>query len=179
VQKARTAAFFSGAGAGEELRRAGLVAFTQEVPLDGTVAYTSRAVAFLAQPFLPPGIQGSAPGPFGVDAPPVWSPAYNGLQSELLCGAFEAALAGVAVPACTDVAGLTGGMAVASGGVPLYKDGRLAGAIGVSGDGPDQDDLVASAGTVGFEVPSERRSDRVILRGVRLPYLKFPRHPEL
>ena len=37
------------------------------------------------------------------------------------------------------------------GGVPLYKNGALAGGIGVSGDAVDQDEAVAFAGAVGFE----------------------------
>lgn len=36
------------------------------------------------------------------------------------------------------------------GGVPLYKGGKLVGAIGVSGDGVDQDEAVAFAGAQGF-----------------------------
>jgi hypothetical protein len=32
---------------------------------------------------------------------------------------------------------------------------------------------------VGFVAPAERRCDRLTVRGVRLPYVKFPRHPEL
>lgn len=36
------------------------------------------------------------------------------------------------------------------GGLPLYKDGRLVGGIGVSGDGVDQDEAVAFAGAEGF-----------------------------
>jgi uncharacterized protein GlcG (DUF336 family) len=36
------------------------------------------------------------------------------------------------------------------GGVPLYKNGQLAGGIGVSGDGVDQDEAVAFAGAAGF-----------------------------
>jgi len=37
------------------------------------------------------------------------------------------------------------------GGVPLYKNGQLVGGIGVSGDGVDQDEAVAFAGSAGFE----------------------------
>jgi len=37
------------------------------------------------------------------------------------------------------------------GGVPLYKNGQLVGGIGVSGDGVDQDEIVAFAGAAGFE----------------------------
>lgn len=36
------------------------------------------------------------------------------------------------------------------GGVALYKDGKLVGGIGVSGDGVDQDEAVAFAGAAGF-----------------------------
>jgi uncharacterized protein GlcG (DUF336 family) len=36
------------------------------------------------------------------------------------------------------------------GGVALYKDGKLVGGIGVSGDGVDQDEAVAFAGAEGF-----------------------------
>jgi uncharacterized protein GlcG (DUF336 family) len=36
------------------------------------------------------------------------------------------------------------------GGAALYKDGKLVGGIGVSGDGVDQDETVAFAGAAGF-----------------------------
>jgi uncharacterized protein GlcG (DUF336 family) len=179
VQRARTAASFSGPAAAGDLRRAGMAAFLQEAPLDATIAYTSRAVGFLAQPFLPPGVPGGDAGPFGVPAPPVWSPFDMGLQTELLCEALDATLAGGAVPECTRVVGLANGVALAPGGVPLFKNGVLAGAVGVSGDGADQDDLIAAAGAAGLDAPPESRSDRMFIRGVRVPYLKFPRHPEL
>jgi hypothetical protein len=74
---------------------------------------------------------------------------------------------------------LSNGITVFPGGIPLFKGGRLAGAIGISGDGVDQDDLISSAGSAGFEAPPERRSDQLEIRGVRLPWVKFPRHPEL
>jgi hypothetical protein len=52
------------------------------------------------------------------------------------------------------------------------------GGLGVSGDGVEQDDYVTAAGAQGFEAPPEIRADQVFVRGVRLPYWKFPRNPE-
>jgi uncharacterized protein GlcG (DUF336 family) len=40
------------------------------------------------------------------------------------------------------------------GGVALYKNGRLAGGVGVSGDGVGQDEAVAFLAAVGFEPPA-------------------------
>ena len=91
----------------------------------------------------------------------------------------DAVLGGVAGRCSTRIARLPNGITIFPGGIPLYKDGRLAGAIGISGDGVDQDDLIAAAGTRGFEAPETMRSDQVIVRGVRLPDVKVPRHPEL
>lgn len=180
VQKARTAAFFSGPGAADDLRRAGLgIYLSGEVPLDGSVAYTTRAVGFLAQPYFPPGIRATDPGPFSVPIAE-WSPFNTGLQLDLVQDALESALAGVVPLRCSAaIPRLPNGITLFPGGVPLYKDGRLAGAVGISGDGVDQDDLIAAAGSAGFEAPSERRCDQRSVRGVRLPYVKFPRHPEL
>jgi len=61
----------------------------------------------------------------------------------------------------------------------VFKDGHLAGAVGISGDGIDQDDITGSYGSAHFEVPPERRVDRLFFRGIRIPYTKFPRHPHL
>lgn len=54
---------------------------------------------------------------------------------------------------CTRVPGLSNGMQVHGGGVPLHKNGVLVGAIGVSGDGIEEDEFVAANGIVGFEAP--------------------------
>jgi hypothetical protein len=51
----------------------------------------------------------------------------------------------------------------------------------------DQDDLVSLAGSIGFQAPSERRTDQVVVvrneqgdeRRTRLPYVKLPRNPNL
>ena len=171
VQKARTAAFFSSESAGAELARAGLGAYlVNDVPLDGRYAYTSRAIGFLAQPFYPPGIGGAGFGPFSRPTSE-WSPFDTGLQLDLLNLA--------ATGSCSAVPGLANGITIFPGGIPLFKDGRLAGAVGVSGDGVDQDDLIAAEGAAAFDVPPEKRSDQLVVRGTRLPWAKFPRHPEL
>jgi uncharacterized protein GlcG (DUF336 family) len=56
------------------------------------------------------------------------------------------------------------------GGVPLYKQGVLVGGIGVSGDGVEEDEAVALAGSKGFEAPETIRVDTVTKGGV--PYVK-------
>jgi hypothetical protein len=70
------------------------------------------------------------------------------------------------------------------GSVPLYKNGRLVGGLGVSGDGVEQDDYVSQFGSDGFHPPDALRADHSTIvtsegRAVRLPYLKFPRVPEI
>ena len=74
---------------------------------------------------------------------------------------------------------LANGIQIFAGSVPLYKNGVLVGAIGISGDGIDQDDLIAAAGANNFAPPTGIRSDQIFVRGVRLPFLKFPRSPNL
>jgi hypothetical protein len=74
---------------------------------------------------------------------------------------------------------LPNGITVFPGGFPLYRNGVLIGAIGVSGDGVDQDDLISASGTVGFEAPTNVRSDEYTYRGARLPYAKFPQNASL
>ena len=151
VQKARTALFFS----------------------DDTRAFSSRSVGFLAQRFYPPGIADTSPGPF------------YGLQERfsLLPAGITNILNGVVLEAdealTTPNLNVPNGITIFPGGFPLYRNGVLIGAIGVSGDGIDQDDLVAAAGTVGFLPPPAIRADEMSFHGARLPYAKFPRNPDL
>jgi uncharacterized protein GlcG (DUF336 family) len=121
-------------------------------------AVSNRTVSFTSQPFYPPGIDGTPPGP-----------------------SFDLFVRDVA-NACTQ--GFdplnplnVSGVVFFPGSLPLYKNGQLVGGLGVSGDGVEQDDLVSAAGAVGFEAPDEIRADNFFLRDVRLPYLKFPRNP--
>jgi uncharacterized protein GlcG (DUF336 family) len=147
VQKARTALYFS----------------------TKTLAISTRAIGFLAQSMLPPGIEDTSPGPLlgfqeRVSAFPLPINPLNGATAPQ--------------PPKIDPA-LPNGITIFPGGFPLYRNGVLVGAIGVSGDGIDQDDLIAMSGAAGFLPPDEIRSDRFEIRGTRLPYAKFPRNPSL
>lgn len=149
VQKARTAVFFS----------------------DDTRAFSSRSVGFLAQRFFPPGIVNTSPGPFyGLQE--LYSLVPVGITNPL-----NRAFVTNALTAPNPY--LTNGITIFPGGFPLYKSNVLVGAIGVSGDGIDQDDIIAAAGTVGFLPPGGIRADTMQYRGARLPYAKFPRNPDL
>jgi uncharacterized protein GlcG (DUF336 family) len=184
AQKARTANFFTRAGAGASLTGApgapSLAGYAtamanEGAPLDGSTAFSDRAVGFLSQPIFPPGA--SANFQFGPLSKPLgqWSVFNTGLQLDaLLRNNFLAV-----VNDCTGLPGLQNGFQIFPGAVPLFRGSTHVGAIGVSGDGVDQDDIIASLGSVGFEAPAGLRSDTRTVRGVRLPYVVFPRNPNL
>lgn len=182
VQKARAAAFFSRTDTGALLNGAGFSSFVDRAAadglrLEGSVAFSDRAIGFLHRPFFPDGINNTQAGPFST-ALVNWSPFNVGLQLDLIKANLLATLGGASVP-CTAIPNLPNGLQIFAGSVPLYKNGVLVGAIGISGDGIDQDDLIAAAGGNGFAPPAAIRSDQVFVRSVRLPFLKFPRSPNL
>jgi uncharacterized protein GlcG (DUF336 family) len=186
AQKARSAAFISRSNAGALLRLAGLGAYVERAAadglrLDGSIAYSARAFGYLHRPFFPDGIDGEPPGPFSTPYAR-WSVFNVGLQLDLIRDNLVQTLAASApslVPPCSPVPNLPNGLQIFAGGIPLYKNNELVGAIGVSGDGIDQDDLIAAAGAAGYAPPAALRSDQVIVRGTRLPFVKFPRSPNL
>ena len=156
ASKARNVVWFSTAG-------------TADLPgVPAGTAVTNRTVSFGAQPLFPPGIDGSGNGPF-----------------------FPLYLYDTANP-CTqgsDTAANLSGIVFFPGSLPLYRNGVLVGGLGVSGDGVDQDDFVTAGavnaacgaggpcGVPDFQAPANIRADQVVIRNVRLPYLKFPRNP--
>ncbi|MFA6234858.1 MAG: heme-binding protein [Bacteroidota bacterium] len=161
AQKARTALAFSDPDNIEFGRRIrDILGLSSTQPS----SITTRAVGSLSQEFYPPGIDRDSLGRM-VRPGPLYEGRDFQYQRRLL------AMPGL--PAYGN------GITIFPGGIPLYKDGRLAGAIGVSGDGVDQDDVIAAAGTRGFEAPAEIRCDQLFYDGVRLPYVKFPRRAEL
>jgi uncharacterized protein GlcG (DUF336 family) len=128
-----------------------------QVPM-GT-AVTNRTISFGAQPFFPPGIDGSPAGPFfNLYLQDVANPCTQGMQ---------------AGPANVNKSGIV----FFPGSAGLYRNGALVGGLGVSGDGVDEDDYVTNGGTQGFEAPTNIRADQILINGVRLPYFKFPRNP--
>jgi Haem-degrading len=74
---------------------------------------------------------------------------------------------------------LPNGITVFPGGFPLYRNGVVIGAVGISGDGVDQDDIVGISATAGFQAPLAIRADAFTVGGARLPYAKIPRNPDI
>ena len=86
---------------------------------------------------------------------------------------------------------LANGMQIFAGGVPIYRGNTLVGAIGISGDGIDQDDLTAflglnnggvRVGSIG-NAPKAIRADNISVtvngNPVRLRYVNCPFAPFL
>ena len=181
---------------------------------DGAIAFSDRAIGNLARPFYPDGITGQPAGPFSNEFAS-WSPFDVGLQLDLAYSQValhvahylnQAGLAlflngqplapaptpGNPVPLpdigfnCTGLPSLANGIQIFPGAVPIYRGDRLVGAIGVSGDGVDQDDMVsflglhnagiALNGAIG-NAPANRRADLQVPRGARLRYVQCPQAP--
>lgn len=214
LQKARTVNFLSGPFAANELLAAPgevpqFVARTRSFLADpnaltGAIAFSDRAVGNLSRPYFPDGEVGQPNGPL---SRPIrqFSPFSTGLQSALVVGnlaqhlAFVTGASASDTPrACTGLPGVAGGnprlangMQIFPGSVPVYRGNTLVGAIGVSGDGIDQDDMIsflglnnagARVGGIG-NAPAAARSDRIVVqvgsRQVRLRYVGCPFAPFL
>jgi uncharacterized protein GlcG (DUF336 family) len=187
VQKARTANFFSHPDAATDLTTLGQSAYVQAAAndglgLNGSIAYSDRADGFLSQPIYPPGAQSDfSNGPYSKPLGS-WSIFNTGLQLDLVQNNLLLSLDPIVLNRpnqCTTNSKINNGIQIFPGSVPLYKNGVLVGAVGISGDGVDQDDLIAYAGSGGFQAPAGIRSDTVIVRGTPLPWQVFPRHPNL
>jgi hypothetical protein len=83
------------------------------------------------------------------------------------------------------IAGLADGIQIFPGAVPVYRNRTLIGAVGVSGDGVDQDDMVSflgvqdaatRVGTFG-QAPVDMRADQLQPAGARLRYINCPQAP--
>jgi uncharacterized protein GlcG (DUF336 family) len=176
---------------------------------DGGIAYSDRAIGNLSRPFFPDGIDGAPNGPFSKPAGQ-WSVFSTGLQLDLSINAIlqnvlfaSGAITTDVTPGCAGVAltpalqasqtlppeaqhQLANGLQIFPGSVPIYRGATLVGAIGVSGDGIDQDDMVAFLGLQRAsmalqgsiqEAPANRRADTLQPQGTRLLYVQCPQAP--
>src|SRR5690606_12242216 len=96
---------------------------------------------------LPDGINGSGPGPLSKPFAQ-WSPFSTGFSLDIVFDQLVANLGASGGTPCTALARAPNGIQIFPGGFPIYRNGALVGAIGVSGDGVDQDDLVGMLGIV-------------------------------
>ncbi|HUB27586.1 MAG TPA: heme-binding protein, partial [Tepidisphaeraceae bacterium] len=116
-----------------------------------TAAFSSRAIGFIAAAALPPSQDDGVTGPL-----------YQ-LQESLALPFNQIGF----LPQVTNPNGkvvpnpLGNGITIFPGGAPLYIDGHLVGAVGISGDGVDQDDLMAYDASVGFQAPNNIRDNNL------------------
>ncbi|OYU35639.1 heme-binding protein [Novosphingobium sp. PASSN1] len=202
LQKARTTAFFSNRKAGALLfadpdpGTASTVAATRtflgdSAALTGKSAFSARAIGNLARPYFPDGEVGRPNGPLSVPIAK-FSPFATGLQTTLIAQTLGSGTCTNVPKAPNGQQRLANGIQIFPGSVPIYRGTMLVGAIGVSGDGIDQDDMISflgannggkkAGGGIG-NAPKSVRSDRIVVNvgtsGVRLRYVNCPFAPFL
>ena len=136
---------------------------SSDLPVPSGTAITNRTLNFGAQPFYPPGIDSSVFNP----KPGPW---YQSL--------FVKDLASPCTQGSQPQNANQNGIVFFAGASPLYRGTTLAGGLGVSGDGIEQDDYVTFFAAGDFLPPENIWADRVKVEGARLPMFKFPRQPE-
>lgn len=92
------------------------------------------------------------------------------------------------MPDCTGLRRAKNGIQIFPGSVPIFRGDKLIGAIGVSGDGVDQDDMISFLGLANASsalggsianAPKAIRADNFEPRGLgtRLRYVQCPQAP--
>jgi uncharacterized protein GlcG (DUF336 family) len=212
-QKARSAVFFSRTDAAAKINAITIPASTipgtfadyitrsqqliNSSVFSNGIAWSEVSIGDISRPFYPDGIDGSQPGSLSL---PInrWSIFSTGFQLDLIKPDFVNALTGVPVPAAgcgtgngqglPPVSGgktqLANGAQIFSGGAPLYRGNTLVGAIGISGDGIQQDSLISFLGVTNAaqgvtNAPLSIRSDLLAPLGINLRYVNCPAAPFL
>lgn len=189
--------------------------FQGQTVTNGTVAFSARSVGNVHRPYFPDGSTGTPTGPLSTPIGS-WSPFNLGFQLNLVAGEVLGSLGGTnsdtpalvkatrstsgnafnptAEDTCTDEDTIgvnqqryANGLQIFPGGFPIYKDDQLIGAVGVSGDGVDQDDMVGYLGVLNAASVSGssmkpypaalRRADQLQRDGVNLKYVQCPIAP--
>jgi uncharacterized protein GlcG (DUF336 family) len=154
--------------------------------MTGQYAVSDRLFGLLARPYFPDGQVNTSNGPFSRPFA-AWSPFSDGLQSTLVTpnivqhvlyvlglGSNDTPHRCTATPA---IAGkiqnrLQNGIQIFPGATPIYRGNTLVGAIGISGDGIDQDDMVAFLGAYNASV--RLPSVGLAPLAIRASQIKFP-----
>ncbi|MFZ6773536.1 heme-binding protein [Undibacterium sp. SXout7W] len=159
------------------------------------IAFSARAIGNIARPNFPDGIDANINGPFSKPLS-TWSVFNDGLQLDLVYRGFTQAIVapantnnnctGTDVSGNDGIATLKNGIQIFPGGFPIYRGNVFIGAIGVSGDGVDQDDMIGFLGlaragktlnTGIANAPAVLRADTLLPQGKRLRYAQCPQTP--
>jgi uncharacterized protein GlcG (DUF336 family) len=212
VQKARTAVFFSNPNAAAELAALPPANYIGPPPgqppsqistyvnnskaffnnpnaFANGIAFSSRSVGEIAEPFFPEGIETNPAGPLSKPTRD-WSIFNNGLGLDLVYNQLVAPLLDPdnITKGCTGNKRIRNGITLFGGGFPIYRGNQLVGAIGASGDGTDQSDLIAFLGLANAgkilntgvgNAPPAIRADQLVPQGqgTRLRYVNCPQAP--
>jgi uncharacterized protein GlcG (DUF336 family) len=172
---------------------------------DGT-AWSEVGIGDIARPFYPDGIDSNPPGSLSLPFPR-WSLFSTGLQLDLVAADIRnGILTGARPPQGCAFIGLTpnltpapglvlptvsggktqlaNGLQIFSGGFPIYRGNVLVGGIGISGDGIQQDSMIAFLGIQNGpstlnQAPAAIRNDRLAPQGISLRYVNCPAAPFL
>ncbi|PQM25859.1 hypothetical protein CVO77_12125 [Sphingopyxis lindanitolerans] len=139
----------------------------------GGNAFSTRTASQIVQQHFPP-----APTTVGLESGPLFGVQF----SQLPCSDFSSRFGAVGAAAMIGPKRSPLGLAADPGGLPLYKNGVLVGAVGVMGDGvygldtnildvdDDAEEFIALAGTRGFAPPSAIVADKISVDGTSLRY---------
>ncbi|MCW0197365.1 heme-binding protein [Sphingopyxis sp.] len=139
----------------------------------GGNAFSTRTASQIVQQHFPP-----APTTVGLESGPLFGVQF----SQLPCSDFSSRFGAAGAAAMIGPKRSPLGLAADPGGLPLYKNGVLVGAVGVMGDGvygldtnildvdDDAEEFIALAGTRGFEAPAAITADKISVDGTSLRF---------
>lgn len=161
------------------------------------VAFSIRSISNIHRPAFPDGLSSAESGPLNKEpALNEWSIFSTGLQLDISFNKVAQHILYAATGGPSDVdfscnqsdspLRLANGLQIFASGVPIYRHGELIGGLGVAGDAPEQDEMMAFLGlhnagvllaTGAGNAPTEIRADRLTPNGYRLRYVQCPQNP--